>query len=141
MPVKKGDTVSIHYKIFLEDGTEFETTRGSKPPSFIVGENQAVPGIDRGVLGMRPGELKRLTLLPKDGYGERRKDLITRVNKSRLPADIKTDIGQRLGARRPDGMSMEFTITAHEGDMLVLDANHLLAGLTVEVELELIAID
>ncbi|MFA5954413.1 MAG: FKBP-type peptidyl-prolyl cis-trans isomerase [Patescibacteria group bacterium] len=66
----KGSTVSVHYTGWLTDGTKFDSSvdRGT-PFSFVLGAGQVIAGWDQGVLGMKVGEKRRLTIAPELGYG------------------------------------------------------------------------
>lgn len=69
---KKGDTISVHYVGTLTDGTKFDSSvdRG-EPFSFTVGAGQVIRGWDEGLLGMKVGEKRKLTIPSEMGYGSR----------------------------------------------------------------------
>jgi FKBP-type peptidyl-prolyl cis-trans isomerase len=70
-PIEAGDAVVVHYTGWLEDGTEFDSSysRG-QPSTFILGYGFVIPGWDDGLLGMKPGGVRRMTIPPEQGYGE-----------------------------------------------------------------------
>jgi len=82
--MKKGDLVRVSYTGWVEEGL-IETTdekvakkegaydekRQYKPAAVIVGEGMVLPGLDKGLEGMKTGEKKKLELKPADAFGER----------------------------------------------------------------------
>lgn len=67
-----GQTVSVHYTGWLENGTKFDSSldRG-QPFSFSLGAGQVIRGWDEGVAGMKIGEIRKLTIPSHLGYGAR----------------------------------------------------------------------
>lgn len=68
--VKSGDTVTIHYKGILTNGTKFDSSydRG-QPFETQIGVGQVIKGWDLGVVGMKVGGKRKLTIPPALGYG------------------------------------------------------------------------
>jgi peptidylprolyl isomerase len=68
--VKSGDTVVIHYNGTLTDGTKFDSSydRG-EPFETQIGTGQVIKGWDQGVVGMKVGGKRKLTIPPDLGYG------------------------------------------------------------------------
>jgi FKBP-type peptidyl-prolyl cis-trans isomerase len=71
--VKKGDTVVVNYRGWLDDGTEFDSSKkpGRTPFSFKVGGGNVIKGWDEGLVGMKIGGVRELNLSPEMGYGSR----------------------------------------------------------------------
>lgn len=69
--VKSGDTIIIHYKGTLTDGTKFDSSydRG-EPFETQIGVGQVIEGWDKGVVGMKQGGKRKLTIPPDMAYGE-----------------------------------------------------------------------
>ena len=134
--VKQGNKIKVHYTGQLEDGTVFDSSQDRDPLEFEVGSGQIIPGIDKGVVEMKVGETRKLTVEPENGYGPVREDLVGKVDKSAFPDDIDPQIGQQLQMDRSDGDPIQVVVTAIEGDKVTLGANHPLAGQTLVFDVE-----
>lgn len=66
-----GDTVTVHYIGTLTNGTKFDSSydRGAPLPPFRLGAGAVIPGFEQGIVGMRIGGKRRLTIPPSLGYG------------------------------------------------------------------------
>jgi FKBP-type peptidyl-prolyl cis-trans isomerase FkpA len=66
-PTKHGNTVELKYRGTFPDGKEFD--KGTF--SFKLGSGQVIQGFDLGVLGMKVGQKRKITVPPDLGYGAR----------------------------------------------------------------------
>lgn len=136
---KPGNIVRIYYTGQTEDGDIFDTDMG-KPMKFKIGNNEVIPGLEMGVMGMGVGDRKKIKVSPEEGFGERRSELVETVKKSQLPDHIKPVVGQILRLNQKDDRTIDFSITKIENEKVTLDANHPLSGHTLKFEIELVDI-
>ena len=69
---KAGVTITVNYLGTLLNGVKFDSSydRG-QPFSFLLGARQVIPGWDEGLLGMKVGGKRKLTIPPSLAYGEK----------------------------------------------------------------------
>jgi peptidylprolyl isomerase len=132
---KTGDTVRVHYTGKLADGTVFDTSAGSEPLEFTLGEGKVIPGFEQAVTGMKVGEYKKVTIPVDEAYGQRQEDLIFEVGRDKLSPDIKPEVGMQL-----QGSQGVVTIIKVSETTITLDANHPLAGQDLTFDIELVEI-
>ena len=137
---KSGDTVRIHYKGSLDDGTVFDTSRGRDPFEFVLGAGMVIPGFDDAVTGMEEGATQTVAIPPDRAYGDYHDDHVIEVGKDQIPTDITPEIGMGLQLHSNDGRKFDVVVSKIEGDTVTLDGNHPLAGKTLTFEIELLAI-
>ena len=136
---KTGDTVRVHYKGSLSDGTVFDTSRNRDPLEVTLGSGQLIPGFENAVLGMETGEERRVTIPAEDAYGPRREELILEVPRGRFPPDIEPEVGKQLRMTQEGHDFVDVVQDVKEGSV-TLDANHQLAGKELIFELELVEV-
>ena len=139
--VKEGDTITLHYKGSLDDGTVFDSSEGREPLSFKVGDGQVIQGFDDGVRGMAVGENRQINIPADQAYGDYYEELVRVVPRSGFPPDAPPAIGLAFEMELPTGESMTVRIIDVEGDDVTLDANHLLAGEALHFDVHLVSID
>lgn len=137
---KSGDTVRIHYTGTLEDGTEFDSSRGKDPLEFALGSGQVIPGFDAAVEGMNVGDAKSVKIEPDQAYGPRHEQLVQEVPKTALPDDLEATVGMQLQSQAPDGRVMTLVVASVGEDSITVDGNHPLAGQALTFDIELVAI-
>lgn len=138
---KKGDTVEVHYTGKLEDGTVFDTSQDREPLSFTLGEDKVIPGFEKAVEGMEPGDTKTEELSPDDAYGQHREDMVMELEREQIPDNVDPQVGQQLQLRMQDGQTVPVVITDLGDESVTIDANHPLAGKKLIFEIELLDVE
>ena len=137
MKVERGRVVRLHYTIRGEDGATLESSRGHAPLDYLHGSGQLLPALEASIEGQGKGHVATVTVAPAEAYGERDPRGVVRAERSSLPDGVEIAPGVELQAETPEG-PLSFVIVAVEGDEVVLDANHPLAGKTLTFDVEVL---
>ncbi len=138
--VKSGDKIKVHYHGKLTSGETFDSSAGREPLEFEVGSGMVIKGFDDGVTGMTVGEKKTVNIPFDDAYGSRNPDMIIEMPKDRFPKDMEIELGMSLGMSDENRQQFQVTIVEIKEDVVLLDANHPLAGEDLIFDLELVEI-
>ena len=129
--------LTFHYTLRDAGGRVLDTSRGGEPMPFLEGAGQVIEGLEEPLRAMAAGEKRTVVVPPERGYGVREAELVQKVPKARLPvAEVKVGDQFQTG---PDRQAPVVTVVAIEGDEVMLDANHPLAGQELHFEVELVA--
>lgn len=138
--VKHGDTVKVHYHGTLTDGSTFDSSEGREPLEFQAGSGQVIKGFDDAVMNMSIGEKKTVHIPVDDAYGQRHPENMMEYPISEFPEDMAPATGMQLQMTDNAGNIIPVIITEVKESVVVLDANHPLAGEDLIFEIELVAI-
>lgn len=128
MRVKDGSVILLDYLVRLGTGKVVETSKGKGPIEYLHGNGQILPGLERALEGLHEGEQASFSISPEDAYGARKEDNIVSLPKTLFPSDVELKPGVSLFARAPGGQSYPITVREVQGDFVVVDLNHPLAG-------------
>lgn len=148
--VKSGDTVQVDYTGKFENGTVFDTSieevakeagiynaqREYAPLNVTVGSGQVIEGFEEGLIGMKEGEEKTLTIPPEKAYGEYNESWVQSIPLEELNLSEKPEVGQVYSS-----MYGQFKVIAVNDTHVTLDPNHQLAGKTLIFDVKLVSIE
>jgi FKBP-type peptidyl-prolyl cis-trans isomerase 2 len=138
MEAKTGDKIRVHYTGRLLDGTQFDSSEGRDPLEFTIGAGQMIKGFDAGVVGMKVGEKKTLQIPPDEAYGQRDEEAVIEFPAENVPSDMQLEPGMQLTLRNQYGQPVPVVVMEVRADVILMDANHMLAGEELVFEVELV---
>ena len=138
--VKSGDKIKVHYHGRLTSGETFDKSEGREPLEFEVGSGMVIKGFDEGVTGMAVGDKKTINIPFNEAYGPKNPDMIIDMPKDRFPKDMEIEVGMPLAMSDGQGNQHQVVVTEIKEEVVILDANHPLAGQDLIFDLELVAI-
>jgi FKBP-type peptidyl-prolyl cis-trans isomerase SlyD len=130
--------LTFHYTLKDASGRLLDTSRGGEPMPFLEGTGQIIEGLEEQLLQMAAGEKRSVVVPPERAYGLHEAGMVQKVPRARLPvAELK--VGEQFQTG-PDRHAPVVTVVAIEGDEILLDANHPLAGQALHFEIELVTV-
>lgn len=139
MIVTRGTVVSVEYTLRLDDKQLYESNVGDVPLIYTHGTHEIISGLEKGLEGMSVGETKLVTVSPVEGYGEMQPEGFFEVSKDRVPVEALI-IGTKLEGEAPDGTSVFPRVAEIREDIVVLNLNHPLAGMTLHFDVKVLDI-
>ncbi len=126
---------SFHYTLTNDQGDTLDSSRDKDPLPFFEGHQQIIPGLEAKLIQMQVGDKDKIRVEAAQAYGLKRDDMLLTLNRDQLP-EGELKVGMQLQTQKEDGLQV-FAITSIEGDKVILDGNHPLAGtdLTFDVEI------
>jgi FKBP-type peptidyl-prolyl cis-trans isomerase SlyD len=139
MYIDKHKVVTIEYRMLDTDGNLIDSTDHTEPLSFIQGRQQVLPGLEARVEGHGVGDRLRFTLEPEDAYGVRDDSLIRRIPRDRFLHHGEFRAGMTFTSGRA-GHKRLVTLIEVDQDHVTVDANHPLAGRTLQIDLVIVEV-
>lgn len=129
--IAKNCRVTISFEGKLDNGELFKTVTEKAPQSFMVGNLELPPTLERELMGLSIGDKKSVRVPPEEGYGARQKMLLHTVSRSNFGDKLDPKPGMILSLKiEKDGKEHQVPATIIEvsPQNVVVDYNHPLAG-------------
>ncbi|WP_152266790.1 FKBP-type peptidyl-prolyl cis-trans isomerase [Agriterribacter humi] len=128
MIVEKDKIVSIQYNATDETGVVVDSNTEFEPLEYLHGHGNILETLENALSGLQIAEEKKITLAPGEAYGEFNPELVFEVNREQFPEGAEQI---QLGTMVQSSDGLELIVTDIDGDKIVLDGNHPLAGRTL----------
>jgi FKBP-type peptidyl-prolyl cis-trans isomerase SlyD len=138
MQIGDKKAVTFHYSLRDDEGKVLDSSEGRAPLTYLHGQGNIVPGLEKALQGKQPGDEVKATVLPAEGYGVRDEANVRNIPRRRLP-EGKIEPGMRLQLRTDQG-AVVATVMAIRGDYVTIDANHPLADKTLHFEVKVVEV-
>jgi FKBP-type peptidyl-prolyl cis-trans isomerase SlpA len=136
--------LTLHYRIGLPEGGNLISTFDDKPATLLLGTGQFAPTLEQALVGMHLGERKTFTLAPEAAFGDKNPDLVKWISKKTLQENSSPEEdylpGDMIEFNAPNGSTYSGTLVSIDGESVLFDFNHPLAGKTIQLEAQIIGI-
>jgi len=133
LPIQPNTYVTLDYELRDDDGDLVDASEadGGEPIRYVHGYGMLVPGLEAALVGLCAGEERDVVVPAEAGYGEYDDALVLEVERGELPDPQAVSVGDELVAESPDGDELSLCVVEVRDDVVVVDANHPLAGVTL----------
>lgn len=138
MQVDKHKVVTIDYTVKDEEGTVIDSSSGGEPLAYIHGTGNLIPGLESALEGKTKGEEVNAAVPPEQAYGERDDALLQAIPRDRFETgEQELHPGMRFQAQSEQGAQVVTVVDVSDEEVTV-DANHPLAGATLNFEVKVV---
>ncbi len=137
--IENGKQVAIEYSVFSDDNTQIDSNVGKDPLIFLFGSHQILPALEEALRGLEVGDNKKVTLEPQHAYGDVNPHAYKKVASKLIPEDLRFE-GALLVVSDEQFGEMLIRVVSINGEEVVLDFNHPLAGKTLMFDVKVIDI-
>jgi FKBP-type peptidyl-prolyl cis-trans isomerase SlyD len=135
MQISKNKVVSLDYVLTDEQGQVIDQSDEGAAFAYLHGANNIIPGLEQALEGHQVGDNVKVTVPPEQAYGERDDNLTQVLNRSQFQGVDQLEVGMQFHAGNADGTGIQVvTISALDGEAVTIDANHPLAGVTLNFD-------
>lgn len=135
--ITDGQVVSMNYVLTDTAGNVLDASQG-QPLQYLQGHRNIIPGLEKELAGLKPGDRKKVTVQPSDGYGQHNPELVFSLPLEQFGGQTP-QAGMMVQLESPEGVVMA-TIVSVDAQNVSLDANHPLAGQVLNFEVEIVEI-
>ena len=139
MKIAKDSVVELDYKLMDLEGNVWESSKEGGPWVYLHGHGEVMPGLESKLLDKAIGQKIKVELGPEEAYGPYEDELKTEVPLEAFEEVDNLTEGMRLAAEGSDGVHAVMVREIRD-DVVVIDANHPLAGQSVKVEVKVLSV-
>jgi FKBP-type peptidyl-prolyl cis-trans isomerase SlyD len=135
MQISKNKVAAIHYKLTNNEGEVIDSSEGRDPLYYLHGAGNLIIGMEEGLEGKTPGDKFSLKITPEKGYGELDPSMVQKVPKTAFGTqEVKP------GMKFSTNQGGVVTVTEVGNDDVTVDANHPLAGVELNFDVEVMEV-
>lgn len=139
MTIQKNSVVTINYTLKDDTGGLIESSEGQEPLTYLHGQGNIIPGLEASLEGRSTGESIAVSIAPEDAYGVWEDSKILTIPRAQFSGVDDIQVGMEFSVHSNVGEQI-VTVTKVEDETVTVDANHPLAGKTLNFDVMVVGV-
>ncbi|MBF0676306.1 peptidylprolyl isomerase [Pseudomonas sp.] len=140
MLIAANKAVSIDYTLTNDAGEVIDSSAGGAPLVYLHGTGNLIVGLEKALEGKQAGDEVKVAIEPEEAYGEYSAELVATLGRDMFEGVEELEVGMQFHASAPDGGMQIVTIRDIDGDNVIVDGNHPLAGQRLHFDVKIVAV-
>lgn len=138
LAIASDTVVTLHFSLKFEDGSVVDSTFDREPATFTIGDGSLLDGFERKLYGLTAGQKNSFVIAPEDGFGQSNPNNVQQFSRGDFSSDLELTEGLVMSFADASQSELPGVVQSVEGDRVMIDFNHPLAGRTILFDVEII---
>lgn len=138
-PITESSRVTLYFELTLENGRVVDSNFQHNPAQFTFGDGSLLPSFEKVLVGLSSGDEKSFSMSPEEAFGPHNTSNVQRMSRSQFEMDIEE--GMVVSFADMNKNELPGVIAEIDGEEVVVDFNHPLAGRTLNYRVQIIAVE
>ncbi|MES9901548.1 MAG: FKBP-type peptidyl-prolyl cis-trans isomerase [Sedimenticola sp.] len=138
--ITPGSTVTLHFSLALNDGTEAVSTFDEEPSTLTLGEGSLTEGLEQVLYGLKAGDKQSIIVEEDDAFGPWDEEKVQLVARSDFAPELQLEPGLVIGFETPAGDEVAGIIGEIGDEQVEVDFNHPLSGSDIAFTVQILEV-
>ena len=132
--------LTLHFALHHSNGTTIDSTFDKAPVELTIGDGNLLAGFEACLIGLMVGDHKTFTVAPENGFGQRNPANLQTLKRHQFGPDMVLEQGLVVSFSDAANTELPGVVKTIDGDEVVIDFNHPLAGVELKFEVQIITV-
>lgn len=140
MMIDQNTKVTLNFSLTLENGDVVDSNFDKAPVSFVIGDGSLLPGFEKNLMGLKPGDKQQFLIPPEDGFGQPNPNNVQRVARKSFDKGFELAEGLVVSFADAAGGELPGIIRDFDDETVSVDFNHPLSGRTITFDVSIVEV-
>ena len=132
--------LTLNFALHHANGSTIDSTFDKAPVELTIGDGNLLAGFEACLIGLMVGDHKTFTVAPKNGFGQNNPANLQTLKRHQFGPDMVLEPGLVVSFSDAANTELPGVVKTIDGDEVVMDFNHPLAGVELKFEVQIITV-